>query len=348
MGALRAPRARRVARALLLLALAGGGAACAAPRAASPPAAIDPALEPAFSALGAAVAARDDALAERILARILASDPDEPTRAHAEVYRRILRGRALGRELRLSLAAEPADDGASVEVALLAGHGMEQTLEVRGGAGTLRQLLTGLDGAGTESRLARSVAVEAVERLRLPPGEPRRVRLGRYEVPVGGALGVQARWDLHLPAGTIRADGGDFPLDGVSVAGCETLRLAPWLPQGPVEPGELARYVADGGRSMPAVVERTVRVPLDHRGEALEALVPVAAELPVIDLPVLIPALRWLSEERSLGADAEAWARWLQARSTAPGATPQRPAGPDLPQTAPPRVATVPGPGGER
>jgi len=181
--------------------------------------------------------------------------------------------------------------------------------------------------------------------LRFPSGQLTRVELGSFEVPVGGALGVEADWDLHLPPGAVRWRGSDYPVNTLAVRGCETLRLAPWLPQGLVEPTALADYVAAGGRSMPALVERAVRVELARREEALDALVPVALGLPRPELAVLVPALRWLSAERGLGADVEAWRAWLEARDARLESQPRAPE-PDLPQTARPGGANVPRSGG--
>jgi hypothetical protein len=334
---------------LLLALLAAVPGACSAPRTAAqspaqPQEPIDPRFEPAFQALAAALAADDEPTAERILERILARDPPPSTRALAETYGRILRGRALARTIELELQAEVSQDHQTVALALVASHPLEQMLELRGGAGTLNQLLTAIDASGLEQRVSRSVALEDVAALRIPPGKEARVALGRYEVPIGAALAVEAAWDLRLPPGTLRLDGEDLPVQTFTVRGCETRRIAAWLPQAVVEPGELARYVAAGGRSMPALVERAVRIEPERRREALEALAPHALALPRMELAVLVPALRWLSGERKLGGDLDGWAAWLEQVRAGP--PPPAPAGPDLPATGSAPAATVPPRGG--
>jgi len=305
---------------------------------------IDPRFEPAFESLAAALAADDEPTAERILDRILARDPPQSERALAATYGRILRGRKLARTLDLQLEAEVSEDHQTAAVALVASHPLDQPIELRGGAGTLNQILTSVDASGLERRVSRSVGLEDVADLRIPPGKQARVALGRYEVPIGGALAVEVAWDLRLPPGTVRVDGEDLPVQTFTVHGCETRRIAAWLPAAVVEPGELARYVASGGRSMPALVERAVRIDPQQRREALEALAPVALAMPRMDLAVLVPALRWLSGERNLGGDVDAWAKWLEGVRAGP--PPPPPTGPDLPATGSTPAATVPAKGG--
>ena len=70
---------------------------------------------------------------------------------------------------------------------------------------------------------------------------------------------------------------------------------------------------------MPALIERAVRVPIVRRGEALDALTPIALGMPRTDMVVLVPALRWLSGRRELGADVDSWVAWLEARAAAAG-----------------------------
>jgi hypothetical protein len=346
MGHARPARPTRGAGLLLALLVLVPAAACPAPRPATtlPTEPIDARFEPAFQSLAAALEAGDEPTAQLILDRILARDPPPSTRALAEAYGRILRGRALGRSLDLALEGELADGDQTVALTLVAAHPLQQELVLRSSTGTLSQILTAVDAAGTEQRVSRSLALEEVAELRLAPGEAARVALGRYAVPIGGALAVEAEWDLRLPPGTLSVDGEELPVQVLTVRGCETRRVAPWLPDSEVEPGELARYVEAGGRSMPALMERAVRIEPARRREALDALAPVALALPRIELAALVPALRWLSGERALGADAEAWAVWLEALQAGPQES--APTGPDLPGNAGAPRATVPAGGG--
>lgn len=348
MGQSRPARPRAGASLLLALLACVPAAACTAPQpeSALPTEPIDPRFEPAFQALAAALEAGDEPTAQRILDRILARDPPPSTRALARTYGRILRGRALGRSLDLALEGEVADDGQTVALTLLAEHPLGVDLELSGSTGTLSQILTAIDAAGTEQRVSRSLALEEVADLSFPAGERARIALGRYAVPIGGALAIEAEWDLRLPPGTLRLDGEDYPVQVLVVRGCETRRVASWLPASEVDPGELARYVSAGGRSMPALMERAVRIDPARRREALEALAPVALGLPRIELGGLVPALRWLSFERHIGADVEAWAVWLE--DVRAGTEPTESSGPELPATPSSPGATVPREGAQR
>ncbi len=299
---------------LLVLCLPGSGPACAARPPAPARPAVDPGFEPAFQALRSALDERDDALAERVLARILARDPKCGTRAQAEAFGRILRGRSLARSLDLALIAEDIAPGDSVRLVLVAQHDLEQPLELRSGPATLRVTLTALDAAGGEERRASTQALPELATLLVPPGAGARWPLGEFAVPTGRALGALAEWDLELQQGVLVLEGLDFPASEVAVAGCQTLRLATWLPASPVEPGELVRYVEAGARSMPALVERTVRIDPARREEALDLLTPSALSCSRLELARLVPTLRWLSQQRELGADVDAWRAWLSAR----------------------------------
>ncbi len=324
--------ARSAAGGLFALVLAGAAGACAGPRPAPAAPAIEGSFEPSFQALRAALAERDDELAERVLARILARGPTGTTLAQAEAYGRVLRGRELARELELALLAEQASPDQPVRLVLTARHALELPLELESGPATLRLTLTALDAAGREERHARTQALPQLATLLVPPGAGARLELGEFAVPSGRALAVLAQWDLALQPGVVRLEGQEFPAADVAVAGCRTLRLAAWLPPAPVEPEELVRYVQAGARSLPALLERTVRIDPARRTEALDLLAPTALSLGRPELTRLVPTLRWLSDQRDLGADVDAWRAWLASRGE-PAAEPAL----DLP-AGPPRV----------
>lgn len=341
----------------LLLALAGSGASCAAPPvsdALPPPTREELRYEerfaPAFAELRAALDAHEDDLARRLIERILARRPDARTRAYAETFGRILDGRALAAELDLALLpSSMLADPLQVRLELSARHPEAAPLEFRGGPGTLRVILTGVDPLGSEQRVSRVLSLPDLARLRVPPGEGASIDLGAFEMPGRRNLALQADWELELRSGTLVLGGEEYPANELVVRPARTLRLAPWLPSAPIPASSLADYVRAGGRSVPAFMERAVRVGLDQREEALDAVTGPACELAGVDLELLIPALRWLSGRRDLGADPRAWQVWLEARAeerARPADTPAL----DLPETvraadarvraadAPPRV----------
>ena len=325
----------------LLLVWTGGGSSCAAPPVSTVPLAqpareerrFDERFAPAFAQLHAALDAHDDELAARLLERILARRPDALTRAHAETFGRILTGRALARDLELELVPSSVlDDPAKVRLELVARHPRADELVFRGGPGTLRVLLTGVDPVGTEQRVSRALALPATARIGVPPGRGAVLDLGEFEVSGTRNLALQADWELTLRSGTLRLGGEEYPANELVVRPAVTLRMAPWLPTAPVAPAALAEYVAGGGRAMPALMERAVRVDLDQRPAALDALIGPALALPRDELALLVPALRWLSGRRDLGAEPRAWQRWLDERATA-RAAPASPGALDLPET---------------
>lgn len=336
----RAQSARRWGGAgVLLLALAGGGSSCAAPPASEVESAPDPKqrydgrYEPAFAALRAAMDAHDDELARRILERLLARRPDAATRAYAETFGRILDGRALSRELELYLVPSSVlADPDKVRLELVARHARTGDIVFQGGPGTLRVLLTGVDTQGTEQRVSRALALPATARLDVPAGRTAVVDLGEFEVSGSRNLALQADWELQLRAGTLALDGREYPANELPVRPTTTLRLASWLPSAPIPAAALADYVEGGGRAVPALMERAVRVELEQREAALDALTAPALALPRVELALLVPALRWLSGRRELGADPAAWQRWLSERAELRDA-PAVPRTLDLPET---------------
>lgn len=339
---------------VLLLASAGGGHSCAAP----PVPAEEPVedlrqrydgrYESAFAALRAAMDAHDDAQARRILERLLARNPDARTRAFAETFGRILDGRELAGDLELFLVPSSVLEAPDkVRLELAARHGRALDVLYRGGPATLRVTLTGVDVQGSEQRVSRALALPALARLPVPAAETAVLDLGEFEVSGSGNLALQADWELVLRAGTLSTGGEEFPANELAVRAAATVRLAPWLPPAPVAADALADYVAAGGRALPALMERAVRVDLLQREAALDALEAPALGLPASELARLVPALRWLSGRRELGAEPEAWRQWLASREAARRRPAGRPAL-ELPETPAPPDASLPTSGADR
>ena len=329
----RGPLGRRplaaLAAALLAWACAGPGPSPPSPQgAAHRPGALHARtgldLGPAFDQLGEAVRERRDPEARRILARIWSMGPTGPARRAAESYQRVLDGRALveALDLRLESAPDPAAAGRfRVELVGTAG---DRELQLAAGGGRLRFGLTALGVSGAEHRRSRTIVLDSLVALRFTPDRPTRLELGTFDLPLGGALAVRGVWELDLLAGGIREE-RDLPAMGVPVRSCEAVRLAPWLPGAPVEPGELIRLlreeimdpagaVASPQRQLPRILERTVRIAPARREEALDLLVPVALEMIPSERTLIVPSLRWLSGVARLGGDDHAWVGWLEER----------------------------------
>ena len=269
-------------------------------------------FESAFESVQAALDAGDDALARRTLERAMARGPRGAALERARAYLRILEGRALVAALDLRLVAEPRRAGREVRVALIARQTLDRELLLRTGPASLSLLLTGIDTFGGESRVANSSSIEELAELSLAPGTARRIELGRFDLPEVTGVAVRARWELSLLPGHVDAGGGIRPAQAVSIAPCEFVRLASWLPTAPVLPRELADYVGSPGFSGPGALELAVRIEGPQRAEALDLLAPVVAEMsPRVDLPRLAPSLRWLSGNRRLGNDGEGWMAWM-------------------------------------
>ncbi len=272
-------------------------------------------FESSFQSVEAALRARDDALARRILDRILARDPQGAALGRARAFERILEGREWVSQLSLQLYAtrvEPGDDWIVRVSATLRG---DVELTLRGAPPALRLVLIGVSPDGLEQRFSQVTPVDALAVWRLPPGVASPVQVGRFSIPIGGALAVRAIFSLEFLPGEVVRDGEVRPATNVGPARTEVIRLADFLPKPPVDAAELARYVREEMIRTAPLLERAVRIPLAERGRALDLLTPAVLELPSGELEKVTVALRWLSGQSDLGADARSWRQWLSERS---------------------------------
>ena len=268
---------------------------------------------PALAALQSALVEGDDAAAERILALCRARDPEGAVTERLEACASVLTGRRLARGLVLRLECEPAQDPGAREVWLRASHDLDEPIALRGAAASLQISMIGLGPNGLEERAASSHPASGLDGLVVPPGAGARVRLGTSSLPAGTWLAVRATWDLELLPCDLAWKGARYPARSLAVRPCEAVRLAPWLPQAPVEPQELASYAQRTSFSTAAMLERAVRIDPARRAEALQLL--GEPELRYrLDLHRLAPALRWLSGFRGPLGDGELWREWLAGR----------------------------------
>ena len=309
------------------------------PGTALPDAAVAAANDAAFQALRAALAAGEDERATRCVAALRARPLGARELELVNGAEKVLAGRALVRGLELALESEPdpSEDG-RFRLVLVARSEAPGDLTLRLPPCDLKRLRATIDGNGVESLDYESRASSALRALALPPATEKRVELCTYELPIGRALAVRERWRLEPRSGEIESAGERYPAAAVRVAICERERLSPLVVPEPVASDALAqRLAADEPPRLRELLELALRTPRAEREAALAALEPVVARLAHATpqrVQICEPALRWLTQNRDLGPDASAWARYLAARVAAgSGGEESKPAGGlDLPE----------------
>jgi hypothetical protein len=295
----------------------------------------DPAAERVFQALAAALAEGEDELARHILAELDARPLGARERELVASAERVLRGRELIRGLELALVSEPVEGvEARFQLVLVARSRSSQAVRLRLPPCDLKRLSASMDARGFEGLQFESKVSAGLAQLALRPEVEERVTLLTYELPLGRALGVRERWRMETRSGEIDCAGAVFPAANVKVQGCERERLSPQVTAGPVPAGALAERLAEA--SVPSareLLELALRTERAEREPALRALAPVVAELARTrpgHVALAEPALRWLTQNRDLGADPAGWARYLAGRVAA-GTAQSAPGGLDLP-----------------
>lgn len=337
-------------RAAIALAFAALLAACRSgrppesPAAASPraPAALagaplDPSFEPALAALAQAVAAHEDELAERILAGLFARAPRGAALEQALGWQRVLRGRALQRQIDCALEARTLPQGPvpglHCELVLVLSSHAQEPLELELPPAALACFTHALNDAGFEARSKETRATPGLKR-RLEPGARAELALARYELPIGNAIGLRASWRLEPRAGTVRLAHETLALSLAPTAPAELACAGSYLPSEPVAPEEFARYAQLPRVLVAPLLERAVRLAPQDWERALELVARAEPRLGAEQLVPLAPALRWLSRGTDCGADGAAWRRWLDARFEGEPSEAQAAPGLELPEQA--------------
>jgi hypothetical protein len=274
---------------------------------------------PALEAIRQNLEDDDEAVARRTLNQLLARRPEGRALELARAFERILDGRQRREWLDLRLEAlERPDAPATYTLQLVvAQHGPEALL-LRAGGARLRVTQYAVDPDGRERRGARRDAVPFPTDLTLEVDGVQRLVIAELSLePPTGILAFSSVFDLEILPGEFVAQGRYLPVQSIPIESLEIVRLAGELPAATIEPAELLAYVARGRIFVPALMERVVRIAPGRRGEALDGLAPIVERLNIVELELLVPALRWLSREAQLGGDPETWRSWLRSRSRA-------------------------------
>lgn len=274
---------------------------------------------PALDAIRIAIEAGDDVVARRALQYLFARQPQGQTLELALAFERILDGRLRCEWLDLELVATelPEVGPAQYRLDLLVTNTGPLPLALRAGGARLVVRQYAVDPNGSDQRGSRREAVPFPEQLEIGAGQSQRLEVARLALePPPAVLAFTSSLRLTLLPGEFREpDGRYLPAQEVEEPTLEIVRLAGYLPSQAVEPQDLADYVAEGRMFLPALLERAVRVAPERRGEALDLLTPIVDRLDIVELELLVPALRWLAGTGTPGGSPETWRGWLRARS---------------------------------
>jgi hypothetical protein len=253
-------------------------------------------------ALQAALAGGDDEAAARLIEALVGAELARAERAQVEGARKVLRGRTLVAGLEFALASEElVDTPGRFELVLRARNQNAGALTLLLPPADLRRQRATIDARGAEGLELDSKLCTVFAELEVPAGRESRWVILTYELPLGRALAVRERWRL------------------VTRSGCARERASPRLVASPDAAAKFVAELQDAARPAPrALLEAALAIPPDEREAALAALAPLVAELARHDPERVLaaePALRWLTQNRDLGADPAAWARYLAQRS---------------------------------
>jgi hypothetical protein len=288
---------------------------CQAPDgpAGSAPTRLDESLQPAFSALKAALDEGSDDVARMILARLRPRCQDELSLHIVQGYERILAGRSLRDATKAALLIVEVEDGFDVNLSLQ--QRVYPLVELAPGYVRVEWTAWSIDTLGRQSAQVDGRILRVPVAWQIPAGETLSVVLGTDSPRIGeGALAVRVEWKISLGAGSAFVGGERFPLQDLQVEDGVVVRLSKDLPTGPVEPAELFRYASSEAVNRPALLERAVRIlPLRYE-ETLDLLAEGEAEFSPAAMRDLVPVMAWLTGSSGISATGEEWRGWLQKR----------------------------------
>ncbi|MFT7487082.1 MAG: hypothetical protein ACI9F9_002941, partial [Candidatus Paceibacteria bacterium] len=277
---------------------------------------------PAIQAIEAAMAEGANDTARQALRALLSRGPTGPTLELARAFKRILDGRERVGWMELTLVAtEDAETPGLFQLELLVSQHGTEDLHYRPGGACLWVFQTAIGPAGGEQRGSRRDAVPFPEEVHLAPGAVLHFPVATLALaPPAGVLAFSSRLRLELLPGEFRVPNGAYlPAQAMPEPKLELVRLAGELPNGAIEPKELADYIAEGKIFTPALLERAVRIEPSRRAETLDLLTVLVERANVVDMELLVPALRWLAETNDPGGDPSAWRLYMKRRGQRQG-----------------------------
>ena len=318
---------------LALLVLAPGCASKgpAAPAARSEPRTsrgIAPRYLPSFQALRAALDGRDDVMAGAILRRLQgqlelessqgAGVVAEEARAAlplAEGFDRVVKGRRRVAALDLQLVLEPSQEPELEQsLVLLATNRWETALRLQPGPSNLVLSRTRVAADGRQARVGRTQPLDLFA-LEVEPGAIARVVLGQFRARLTrDMVAERLEFELEMRAGQVSEGRESYPAQFLHVPKLEYVALAAYLPNSPVEPSELVRYLGQPTRNQAAAMERALRILPDRREEALRLLEPLLSAATDDGFSRLAPILTWLAPLGPEISGREVWLSWIRAR----------------------------------
>ncbi|MCH2102807.1 MAG: hypothetical protein MK297_02215 [Planctomycetes bacterium] len=275
---------------------------------------LDESLEPVFRELKAALDEGSDDVARAILSRLKPRCQDELSLRIAEGYERVLGGRAARDDLSAAVLVSEVPGGFEPRLSLL--NRGSTAMVLTPGYVRVEWTAWSVDSAGRQSAQVGGDVVSFEEGWSLTPGKPHEVPLGFDSPRVGdSALAVRVEWRASLGAGSATLSGEALPLQGLNVQDGVIVRLSKELPTAPVDPLELLRYACGGEVSLPALLERAVRIHPSRYEEALDLFALRRSSFSPKALLGLAPVLAWLTGTTGISASGEDWATWLADRA---------------------------------
>ena len=288
---------------------------------------VSPLQRPLFTALAGAVEDDDTSLARALLNRLQARPLSEHEESLVDAFRRVIRGREIVAQLELALYSVPLDSQGNVtegeesgkyRLKLLVESKSDESLLLHLPPADLTRLRLGVTEAGHELSDYDNRVIEALSGLTVDPGARLELDLIDYELPLGKLLAVRQRWQMRARSGEVYATGEAYPAARLRIAPTETIRLREEDAQNPVEPTELAQlFGSEGELEKEVLLEHAVRVPASERDRALRGVAPLIESWALTDptrIEQATPALRWLSQNTTLGGEGQAWRDYLRGR----------------------------------
>lgn len=297
---IRAPRSGGALALPLVWLLAG----CAAKAPSYEPVAED--LVASFETIDRALADRDHARARALLDAVESSATDEGSLAAAARIRAVLQGREIQAGLSLALVSRPIPDRpGSRRLELRARHTDPRSVRLELATSPLVVQRAGVGPTGDHGGSDERRVTDVLGGLDIPPGEAGvTVTVLDYEVPMAGLLALRESWRLEARDGKFRVEGRELPAVDLEVAPAERTMLQAEMSGAPIGPGPLVELLGrpgllrDAGPGlMPALLERTVRIPSAQADDAFRQVAAVVHEWSDPDLVRISPILRWLARE---------------------------------------------------